>query len=694
MDTVLLEIGSEEIPAGYIEPALTFLSSNLAQKLDDARIAHGKTRTYGTPRRLTVEIENVGPKQAVLETEVLGPPAKAGYDGNGKPTVAAEKFAEKVHLPLNEIRIKETPKGKYLCASVVEKGQGTVDILKTLLPDLIQSVPFPKTMKWADQKVQFARPIHSILALYGGKVISFDVGNIASSRYTSGHRFMAPDKIRISEPSEYVDALREAQVVADVDERRKMVLKEISRAAKHLGGKVLPDDELVDIVTNLVEYPAAIAGEFDKAFLELPDKVLITSMREHQKYFAVTGINGRLMPCFIAVNNTRASDMAIVAKGHERVLRARLNDARFFYRADLEAPLDACVERLKGVLFQAKLGSVYDKTLRVQKLAEFIAAEAGLDSQAIAMASRAARLCKADLVTQMVVEFPKLQGAMGMVYAAKSGEPEAVSTAIEEHYLPAYSGGPLPETAIGAVLSIADKVDSLCGCFSIGLTPTGASDPYALRRQAIGIIQIMLNQKFMFPLSRMLETSLKLYDRFDASHIADTTALVQEFLQNRMSFLLVEQGFAKDSVAAVLSAASEPVPDVWSRVSALEALKSAPDFEPLATAFKRVVNIIRKSDVQGVASLKVDTALFQDASESTLYKAFQQVREKVDNAMRRSDFPEALRAIASLRNPVDAFFDAVLVMADDPAVRGNRLALLSDIASMFDSIADFTRISV
>ena len=693
MDTVLLEIGSEEIPAGYIVPALTFLASNLMRKLDDARVTHGKARTYGTPKRIAVEIEGVAPQQTTLKTEIMGPPAKAGYDENGKPTVAAEKFAEKVHLPLSDIHIKETPKGRYLCASVVETGRGTVDILKSLLPDMVQSIPFPKTMKWADQRVQFARPIHSILALYGSEIIPFDVGNITSNRHTSGHRFMAPDKISISEPHEYVEALRQVKVVADVDARRKMVLEEVSKTAEHLAGKVLPDNELVDIVTNLVEYPVAVAGKFDEAFLEIPDKVLITSMREHQKYFAVVDQHGKLMPCFIAVNNTHAADMAVVAKGHERVLRARLNDARFFYRADLETPLDTCVERLKGVLFQAKLGSVYDKTLRVQKLAEFIAARAGLDDRTIDMASRAARLCKADLVTQMVVEFPKLQGAMGRVYAAKSGEPEAVSTAIEEHYLPAYSGGPLPETVTGAVLSIADKIDSLCGCFSIGLTPTGASDPYALRRQAIGIIQIMLNQKFMFPLSSVLETSLKLYERFDTSHISETMLQLQEFLQNRMAFLLVEQGAAKDSVAAVLSVGAEPIPDVWNRVSALEALKSAPDFEPLATAFKRVVNIIRKSDVQ-TAAQKVDTSLFQDASESGLYTAFQQVKTQVDGCMGRSDFSEALRAIASLRNAVDAFFDAVLVMADDPAVRNNRLALLAGIASMFDSIADFTRISV
>ncbi len=691
MDTILLEIGCEEIPAGYIEPALSFLSSALVQKLSDARIAYGKARTYGTPKRLAVEVQAVAPKQSALEMEVLGPPVKVAFTEKGKPTVAAEKFSEKVNLPMDRLTVKETPKGKYLCAEVIDKGQPTLAILKTLLPDLILATPFPKIMKWGDLRIQFTRPIHTILALYGERVISFTVGNIASNRFVLGHRFMSPGKIKIAEPSAYGDAMRDAHVLVDVAERKKRVNKEISGIAKRLGGKVFPDNELADIVTNLVEYPVAVAGKFDPLFLELPDKVLITSMREHQKYFAVIDRNEKLMPCFIAVNNTRAKDMDIVAKGHERVLRARLSDARFFYRADLETPLDTCVDRLKGVLFQAKLGTVYDKTLRVQKLAEFIGAEAGLNAGDIQMLSRCARLSKADLVTQMVVEFPKLQGAMGKVYAQKSGEPEAVAIAIEEHYRPTSSGGQLPETLMGSILSIADKVDSLCGCFSVGLSPTGASDPYALRRQAIGVIQIMLNQNFSFSLTKILETSLHIYDQFDAGHIQQTAISVQAFFQNRMSFLLAEQGFAKDSIAAVLSASSDHIPNVWNRVRALEDLKKAPDFEPLAIAFKRVANIVKKADTP--FSSRIDTSLFQDPCESALYDAYQTVKKQVDRHLNQGNFAQGLRDMASLRNSVDAFFVAVLVMAEDPEIRKNRLTLLERISSLFDSIADFTKIS-
>jgi len=695
MDTILLEIGCEEIPAGYIEPALSFLSSALTQKLDDARISHGKALTYGTPKRLAVEIQAVAPKQASLEMEVLGPPVKVGFTESGKPTVAAEKFAEKVHLSVDQLTVKETPKGQYLCASVIDRGQATIAILKTLLPDLILATPFPKIMKWADLRIQFTRPIHTILALYGSKVVAFKLGNISSNRFVLGHRFMDPGRIKIAEPSEYCDAMRNARVLVDMAERKKMVNKEVSKIAKRLGGKVFPDNELADIVTNLVEYPIAVAGKFDPAFLELPDKVLITSMREHQKYFAVMDRNDKLMPCFIAVNNTHAKDMDIVAKGHERVLRARLSDAQFFYRADLETPLDACVDRLKGVLFQAKLGTVYDKTLRVQKLAEFIGSEAGLDAGDIQMLSRCALLSKADLVTQMVIEFPKLQGTMGKVYAQKSGEPEAVSIGIEEHYRPTSSGGQLPETLIGSILSIADKVDSLCGCFSVGLSPTGASDPYALRRQSIGVIQIMLERNFSFSLAKILETSLKIYDQFDAGHIRNTAVSVQAFFQSRMSFLMAEQGFAKDSIAAVLSASSDHIPNIWNRVRALEDFKTAPDFEPLAIAFKRVANIVRKAAEGSTDQFlpRINASLFRDPCESALYDAYQTVKKRVSRHLSQGDFARALRVMASLRDPVDAFFAAVLVMADDPDIRKNRLTLLERIGSLFDAIADFTKIS-
>jgi glycyl-tRNA synthetase beta chain len=535
---LLLEIGTEEIPAGYIEPALNSLLSLILQSMDNARIEHGKAGTFGTPRRLAVEVADVACKQKHLAVEITGPPEKIGFDENGAPTLAAKKFAEKLGISVNSLTIKNTKKGRYLCARKTEKGLATRTLLKNILPDLILSIPFPKTMKWADLSIEFARPIHSIMALLGDKVVPFVLGNVKSGRYIFGHSFMSLGRIRLSKPDDYIEILRSHYVLVDLEERKKQIAQSIDKAASDCGGSVLRDDDLVDIVTNLVEYPAVVAGSFDKEFLELPREILITAMREHQKYFAVIDKENNLMPNFIAVNNTLASDMSLVAKGHERVLRARLKDAQFFYRGDTKKSFEDLVEKLKGVLFQAGLGTVYDKVMRVQKLAEYLAEVANFDSDFKQKALRAAYLCKADLVSQVVNEFPKLQGVMGRVYAAAAGEPDMVSSAIEEYYRPTYSGGKLPETEIGAILAIADKIDSICGCFITGLIPTGASDPYALRRQGIGIIQIMLDKNFSFQLSRLIDKSVTLFSERNADEVKGISDRVYLFLQNRIAYLL------------------------------------------------------------------------------------------------------------------------------------------------------------
>ncbi|MDP3284491.1 MAG: glycine--tRNA ligase subunit beta, partial [Desulfobacterales bacterium] len=546
METLLLEIGAEEIPAGYIEPALKALSAILLQKLKEERIEHGEAKTFGTPRRLSVMVTGVSTRQAPLTIEVTGPPEKAGFDGAGQPTVAGKKFAEKMGIPVKSIRVKQTEKGSYLCAVKTDPGLESKVVFKNMLPQVIAAIPFPKVMKWADLDVKFARPVQSILALFGKQVISFELGNIKSGRNTFGHRFLHAGKIRISHPDEYVKKLRSARVLADIVERKNDIEKHISEIAAKLDGKILQDEELLNIVTNLVEYPAPVAGRFDKGYLEVPDEILINSMREHQKYFAVTDASGHLLPCFIAVNNTIAQNMQLVAKGHERVLRARLEDARFFYRSDIDISPDVWVEKLKGVLFQAKLGSMYEKTERIEKIAGYIADEISYDPEIKKQALRAARLCKADLVSHVVGEFPKLQGIMGRIYAMNAGEERNVALANEEHYRPSYSGGPLPETPVGAIIGISDKIDSICGCFSAGLIPTGASDPYALRRQGIGIIQIMLEKKFSFSLKALIEKSLLLFQIKNTNEREKTAEKIYNFLQSRMSYLLAEQGYSKD----------------------------------------------------------------------------------------------------------------------------------------------------
>ena len=691
METLLLEIGTEEIPAGYIEPALTVLSSTLLKRMADARIEHGKAKIFATPRRLALEVRKVADKQKSMTSDVLGPPEKVGFDKNGQPTVAAKKFAEKVGVSVKALAVEDTAKGRYLFAKVTERGLPTRTLLKDILPKVILATPFPKTMKWAELDIEFARPIHSIVALLGDKVIPFTLGDTKSGRYTFGHYFMNPGKVKIPSAKDYVKTLRSVKVMVDLQGRKKSVEKEINKAAKSVGGEILPDDDLVEIVKNLVEYPLATVGKFDEDFLEVPSEVLITAMREHQKYFAVIDKKRNLMPCFVAVNNTRTKNMKLVATGHEWVLRARLADAQFFYRSDLEESLDDRVEKLKGVLFQAKLGSMYEKINRVQKMAGFLADRLEKDGDLKKEATRAAWLCKSDLVSQVVGEFPKLQGIMGRVYATVAKEPANVAAAIEEHYRPIYSGGELPKTSAGAVLAIADKIDNICGFFSVGLVPTGASDPYALRRQGLGVIQIMLEKNLSFSLRAVIEKSIKLYKIKGAKKIREIADKVNSFLLNRMRHQLAEDGFSKDVIASVVSVSGDNVPDLWNRAKALQDLKTAPDFEPLAIDFKRVVNIIKKA--KAFRAKPVDKGLFEHDSESQLFSAYEAVNKSVTDHLEKGEFGQALHEIASLRDAVDAFFDGVLVMAKIKKIRNNRLALLKHIADLFETIADFSKIS-
>ena len=693
MEKLLLEIGTEEIPAGYIQPALAAFSAKLIQRLGDARISHGGSKTYATPRRLTVMVENVAEKQEAATKVQTGPPEKVAFDADGNPTVAARKFAEKVGRNVADLRIIETPKGRYLSADITEESLPAEAMLKTILPEVILTIPFPKTMRWAGYKISFARPIRSILALFGSNVIAFNLGGaIASGGYTFGHRFMHPDKIKIEHADHYIEKLRDVSVLVDIDERKAAVQKEIDRAAAVLGGEILPDEELVNIVTNLVEIPFASAGRFDAEFLDIPREILITAMREHQKYFAVIHPESReLLPAFIAINNTRPKDMQLVTVGHERVLRARLSDAKFFYQSDIKVKMDVWVEKLNGILFQAKLGSMHAKIERVRRLVRFVSEMVA--PKLIENADRAAHLCKADLVSQVVGEFAKLQGIMGRVYAAVANEPIDVAMAVEEHYRPVYSGARLPETPTGALLAIADKMDSICGCFSVGLRPTGASDPYALRRQSIGIIQIIQDRGWSLRLTNIIAKSLSLYDISKELSTADIAKQIYDFFVNRIAFILAEQGFSKDVIAAVVSVGADNVLEVHRRVAALEELKGKPGFDPLAVAFKRVINIIKKADQEDFEDAEPDIDSFWHASEKNLFKAYQTAKNSVDQLIETGRIEEALAAIASLKPSVDAFFEEVLVMDPDPAVRRNRLALLCTVARVFEKIADFSKIS-
>jgi glycyl-tRNA synthetase beta chain len=532
-------------------------------------------------------------------------------------------------------------------------------------------------MRWGDFDVRFARPIHWIVALFDGVVVPFSFGPIDSGTVSRGHRFMANTTFPVKDFAHYLEECERHFVIPDPEKRKEIIRREIHRVAKAAGGQLLPDEGLLDEVTYLCEYPSA-------DFLKVPKEVLITSMRSHQRYFSVVDSEGKLLNAFITINNTLSDDPSVIVKGNERVLRARLSDARFFYDEDLKVKLETRVEALKSVVYQQKLGTSFEKMERFRSLAEKLAGD--FAPAVVGKVNRAAFLCKADLVTGMVGEFPEVQGIMGREYALLQGEDPEVSVAIAEHYLPTQAGGDLPAGDIGALVSVADKLDTICGCFGVGLIPTGSADPYALRRAAIGIIAIVIDKGYRLSLTECLNASLDLLGSKLTRPRADVLTDVTEFFKGRFVNLLSGE-FPTDAIDAAVAAGFDDLVDARSRIAALAAFKGREDFEPLAVAFKRVCNIVK----EGVDTA-VDTALFQDTAEGTLFASFTAVRDKVAAAVAGREYVEALAEIATLRAPVDTFFDKVMVMAEDPAVRTNRLALLTGIARLFAAIADFARI--
>ena len=691
MSTLLIEIGTEEIPAGYLIPALDAFKKNILLALDNFRIDHGNARTYGTPRRLALMIEDVANTQNAKTTTLSGPPEKVGFDKKGNPTIAAEKFAAKAGIPLDKIIVQETKKGRYLTAIVDEKCQSCVLILESILEKQILSIPFPKSMRWGDLSISFARPIISLVGLLGEEKLDFKIGNIKSVSYVFGHPFMHPGKYKVKSADTYVNVLEATGIIPDIKKRKAVLKKAIEACAKEQDARILEDDELVNLVTNLVEFPFPVVGTFDEEFLEVPDEVLITAMREHQKYFALVDGNNNLKPLFIAVNNTNPKDMQLVARGHEKVLRARLSDAKFFYEVDCKSSLDEFRDKLKNVTFQEKLGSVYDKTIRIKKFVEYLAKKSSYDNKEILTrdVARAAQICKADLVSQVVIEFTKLQGIIGRVYAQKASEKEDVALAIEQHYRPVYSGGQLPDNPTSCLLAIADKLDTICGCFSLDLIPTGGADPYALRRQGIGIIQIMLQENMELTLTAMIEKGLEAFIEKEADR-QKTAIKIKEFLKNRMVNILMDMGFSKEAVNSALWASFDNVTDVVLRVKALDSLRKEPDFEPLSITFKRLENILKKAG--NLKAVAVDETLFKDPSEKGLFDAAKGVSLLVDDLIKKGDYDTALHHIAGLRPIVDTFFVDVMVMSEDTKLRQNRIALLSFVSALFKNIADFSMI--
>lgn len=696
MKELFLEIGTEEIPAGFVPKALEEMGILVKKEFSSLRVGHGEVKTFGTPRRLVLSVLDVAERQEDISLQVMGPAIKVAFDENGKLSRAAEGFARSQGVDASQLKVVETPKGEYLAVQKEEKGRTTAKLLEELLPRIISSISFRKSMRWGDLDVRFARPVHWIVALLDGEVVPFTFGSVKSGNESRGHRFMAPDAFKVSGLSDYLEKTEKAFVIVDPEKRRELIMEQVNQLNASVSGlKIVTEDlpetvnymDLLDTVNYLVEYPVGVLGGFDREFLSLPEEVLITSMKEHQKYFYIkerTG--GKLLPYFIAISNTDARDMAVVRSGNERVLRARLSDARFFFEEDRKVPLKDRVEKLKGIVFQAKLGTSYEKMERFRAAAEFLADS--LDVSARPAASRAAYLCKADLVTGMVGEFPKLQGIMGREYARLSGEDEMVASAIYEHYLPAFAGDRLPSSNAGAFVSIADRIDTICGSIGIGQIPTGTTDPFALRRHTIAIINIIIDKNYRISLSRLIDKSLELLKGKITRPEGDVKKDVMEYIKVRLQNILTSDGHSPDVVDAVLSADFDDVVRSVKIVKALSGLKNRPDFEPLAIAFKRAVNITK-----GTSRKAVDTALFKHESERELYRQANRVRENVSISTGKEDFDSALLETATIKGAVDDFFDGVLVMDRDEKIKENRLALLWEVSDIFSGLADFSKIA-
>lgn len=683
---LFLELGTEEIPAGFIPKALNDMQRLLTRELEQARITYGEIRTFATPRRLTISVQNVSRQQERQELELTGPPARIAFDADGKPTKAAEGFAKTNGVSVDDLQRIETDKGEYLFISKVIEGGDSTEQFPTILAKTVAQIPFKKSMRWKDLDVRFARPMHWIVALYDGQVVPFSFGDIESGNKSRGHRFMAPDEFTVTGVSDYLIQAEAQHVIPEIKKRQTLIEGQLKELEKELGGTITPDAELLEEVGYLVETPQALAGNIEERFLQLPAELLITSMREHQRYFTLVDNQGKLLPHFITIANTLAKDPQVVVRGNERVLRARLSDAMFFWQEDRKSPLEARLEPLKKVVYQAKLGTSYEKIERFKSLAVSLAEQFNPDVSGLT--DRAALLAKCDLETGMVYEFPELQGVMGREYAKLEGEDPRVGLAIFEHYLPTQAGGELPSDDVGAFVSLADKIDTLCGCFGVGLIPTGTADPYALRRCAIGVLAIILDRGYALDLPAMVAQSVKLLDEKLTRPADEVISDVVGFIRLRLVNMLTSQNYPQDVVDAVLSASFDEPVDSVERVKALAALKGREDFEPLAVAFKRVVNIIK-----GGVEQAVNSALFQDACETELHEALQQVQAQVAGQVAERDYVAALETIASLRGPVDKFFDGVMVMDKDEAVRTNRMALLTGVAQLFAGIADFSRIA-
>ena len=681
---LLLEIGVEELPSRFGQTTLDQIENNLSKLLKEERINFDNIEKYATPRRLTFVIKNLADKATDLEEEVKGPAKKIAVDDDGNFTKPALGFMKSKGLDTENVYFKQLGNAEYLFGTIKQEGKHTSEVLKNIVPEAIKNVTFPKAMRWGGKNMRFARPIRWMVALLNNEVLDIDLEGIKSSNITRGHRFLGEKEFEVNSVEEYFEKLDKNFVILDQHKRKEMIRKQAVEVAKSLGGEVELDEDLLEEITFLVEYPTAFYGEFDEEYVKLPKEVVTTPMKEHQRYFPVLK-DGKLLPNFIAVRNGDSNRIDLVKAGNEKVLRARLADALFFYHEDTKKPLESFVDKLQTVVFQAKLGTVYDKTLRIEKLSQVILNELNM-TESKENTLRAAKLCKADLVTNMVFEFTELQGIMGRDYAQVSGENEEVCQGIFEHYLPRFAGDILPETNTGIALSIADKLDSIAGFFAIGIKPSGSQDPYALRRQALGILSILLDRKLSVNLNNLINAALDNYSNLEFNK-EEVASQIVEFFVERVKNLFKDLGIRYDVIDAVLNNNLDDISDIHTRALELNRWLQKDELVEMLTAFNRVATLAEKATTDIV---KED--LLKEDAEIKLYNGFKEIKSNVESLLLDKKYNEALDAFATLRPLVDNLFDNVMVMDKDEAIKENRLGLLKQIYSTMLTICDLSKI--
>jgi glycyl-tRNA synthetase len=684
-ETLLLEIGTEELPAGDLDDALAQLRERVPSRMQEARLDYDGLRVLGTPRRLAVLVEGLAPRQRSVEEVVKGPPVRVAFDAAGRPTKAAQGFARKQGVRVDELMVQETEGGEYVVATRREEGQLTAQVLTTLLPDLIASLRFQKSMRWNESGVAFSRPIRWLVALLGDAVIPFEYTGVASGRVSRGPRPEGSLEFEIMQAEDYAAQLTGHHIIADIGERRACITEQVARLAESVGGRIPDDPALLDEVTNLVEQPTPLLGQFEETYLRLPSDVLVAVMKKHQRYFSVVDEDGRLLPYFIAVRNGGDGHLDVVRHGNEEVIRARFADADYFYREDTQKRLEEFLPRLATLTFQEQLGSMLDKTHRLEQLVIHLARMLDLSDEETEIARRAAHLCKADLATRMVVEFTSLQGVMGREYGLKSGEDPAIARAIFEHYLPRFAGDVPPQSRPGLVVGLANRLDSLAGLFAVGLTPTGSTDPYHLRRDALGLVQNLLAHELPFSVQEGLAAAARL---LPVEVSEDAVSAARDFVVERLRGSLREQGFRYDVVDGVLAARGDDPFRAHEAIATLSGWVAREDWSRVLDNYARCVRITRTFEEQ----FPLDPVRFVQPAEEELYAAYQDARSRVTP---ESTVDEFLTAFLPLVDVIDRFFareSGVLVMADDPALRENRLALLQHVAALADGIVDLSRL--